>query len=320
MENWRPISLTSCIGKLFHSILSHRILQHSLDSHALDTSVQKGFLPHMNGTVEHTQVLCELLEHQRRHKRQYLLAQFDIKNAFGSIPHAVLLQSLKWASVSPILINYISALYKGASIQIKCAEGLTKSLEIGRGVLQGDTLSPILFNLAMELVLRFIRSSCPQYGITWDGKETSLKAFADDLSILTNTPKEMQIATNVLVKVLGGIGMKLNAKKCRIQHMAMTQDSGYMTRRPQIMIDATPIPQICDNGSTFLGMTLAPGAQYGKILFPKLRNRLRTWLRNIHVSSSAHDLPARLWIYNNGISPPYLPPSLLFCCQFMSDF
>ena len=133
MENWRPISLTSCIGKLFHSILSHRILQHSLDSHALDTSVQKGFLPHMNGTVEHTQVLCELIEHQRRHKRQYLLAQFDIKNAFGSIPHAVLLQSLKWARVSPILINYISALYKGASIQIKCAEGLTKSIEIGRG-------------------------------------------------------------------------------------------------------------------------------------------------------------------------------------------
>ena len=47
------------------------------------------------------------------------------------------------------------------------------------------------------------------------------------------------------------------------------------------------------------GMTLAPGAQQGKTLFLKLRTRLRAWLRNI--SSSAHDLPARLWIYNNGI-------------------
>ena len=56
MENWRPISLTSCLGKLFHSIISHRILHHALDSHAIDTSIQKGFLPHMNGTVEHTQV------------------------------------------------------------------------------------------------------------------------------------------------------------------------------------------------------------------------------------------------------------------------
>ena len=46
-------------------------------------------------------------------------------------------------------------------------------------------------------------------------------------------------------------------------------------------------------------MTLAPGAQQGKTLFLKLRTRLRAWLRNI--SSSAHDLPARLWIYNNGI-------------------
>ena len=192
MENWRPISLTSCLGKLFHSIISHRILHHALDSHAMDTSIQKGFLPHMKGTVEHTQVLCELLEYQRRHKRQYCLAQFDIKNAFGSVPHTVLLQALKWARVSPIIVQYIEQLYEKASIQIKCAEGLTKPIPIDRGVLQGDTLSPILYNLAMELVLRFVRSSCPQYGITWDDKETFLKAFADDLTIITNIPREMQ--------------------------------------------------------------------------------------------------------------------------------
>ena len=299
MENWRPISLTSCLGKLFHSIISHRILHHALDSHAIDTSIQKGFLPHMNGTVEHTQVLCELLEYQRRHKRQYCLAQFDIKNAFGSVPHTVLLQALKWARVSPIIVQYIEQLYEKASIQIKCAEGLTKPIPIDRGVLQGDTLSPILFNLAMELVLRFVRSSCPQYGITWDDKETFLKAFADDLTIITNTPREMQNATNVLVKGLSDIGMNLNVKKCRIQHMSMTQDSGYMTRRPQLTINGAPIPQICDKGSTFLGMTLAPGAQQGKNLFQKLRARLRMSLQNI--TNSAHDLPARLWIYNQGV-------------------
>ena len=81
--------------------------------------------------------------------------------------------------------------------------------------------------------------------------------------------------------------------------MAMTTDSGYMTRRPQILVDGAQIPHICDQGSTFLGMTLAPGAQQGNILFQKLRARIRTWLRNI--SNSAHELPARLWIYNNGI-------------------
>ena len=79
----------------------------------------------------------------------------------------------------------------------------------------------------------------------------------------------------------------------------MTQDSGYMTRRPQLTINGAPIPQICDKGSTFLGMTLAPGAQQGKNLFQKLRARLRMWLQNI--TNSAHDLPARLWIYNQGV-------------------
>ena len=74
---------------------------------------------------------------------------------------------------------------------------------------------------------------------------------------------------------------------------------GYMTRRPQILINHIPIPQICDAGSTFLGMTIAPGAQQSRALFMKLRPLINSWLRNI--DKSAHDLPSRLWIYQHAI-------------------
>ena len=123
-------------------------------------------------------------------------------------------------------------------------DGLSKPIECGREVLQGDTLSRMLFHLSMEPVLRFVRSSCPKYGITWNDSETILKAFADDLTIITNIPKEMQNATNVLVETLSSVGMRLNVQKCRIQHMVMTADSGYMTRRPQILIDSTNSPYL----------------------------------------------------------------------------
>ena len=207
LENWRPIGLTSFLGKLFHSIISHRVLAHVTSSGVIDTTIQKGFLPRVNGTIEHTQSLCELLEFQRRHKRQYCLGQFGLKNAFGALPHSVLFDALQWARISPRIVAYIRALYDGAPLQVKCAEGLTNHIPVQRGVLQGDTLSPVLFLIAMEVVLRFLRSSFPKYEIVWNDSETFLKAFADDLTMLTNTPEEMQNATNVLVRVLSMMGV-----------------------------------------------------------------------------------------------------------------
>ena len=298
LSNWRPISLTSCLGKLLHSIIGHKLLSHADSTGIIDTTIQKGFLPNVNGTIEHTQALCKLLDFQRQHKRQYCLGQFDLKNAFGSLPHSILFQVLQWAKVSPIIIEYVHSLYTSASLRVKCAEGLTNHIPVERGVLQGDTLSPVLFNLAMEVVLRYLRSSFPGYGITWGGQDSFLKAFADDLAVITKSPEEMQHVTNALVKVLARLGMRLNVQKCRLQYMAVA-DGGYKTHRPHIRAGGESIPHVCDKGSQFLGMTLAPGAQQGKVLFKSLRTQLRHWLTN--VSESAMDTPARLWVYNNVI-------------------
>ena len=298
VSNWRPISLTSCLGKLFHSIVSHRIQEHVTGSGVIDTTIQKGFLPGVNGCIEHTQALCELLDHQRQHKRQYCLGQYDLKNAFGSLPHYVLFSALEWARLPTNVITYIRALYTGASMQVKCAEGLTGDISITRGVLQGDTLSPVLFLIAMEVVLRYLRSSLPKYGIVWDTRETFIKAFADDLTLVTSTPDELQRATNVLHRVLTTMGLRLNVGKCRVQHMAVL-NGGYKTHRPRIVADGQVIPHICNKGSLFLGMTLAPGAQQGKVLFKTLQCKLRKWLGNI--TESAFDQAAKMWIYNNAI-------------------
>ena len=298
LSNWRPISLTSCLGKLLHSIIGHRILSHAVTTGIIDTTIQKGFLPNVNGTIEHTQSLCELLDFQRQHKRQYCLGQFDLKNAFGSLPHSILFQVLTWANVSPQIIAYIRSLYHDATIRIKCSEGLTQHIPVKRGVLQGDTLSPVLFNLAMEVVLRYLRSSFPSYGIKWGNQESFLKAFADDLAIITNSAEKMQHVTNALMNMLSRLGMRLNVPKCRLQHMSVAE-GGYKTHRPRILAYGESIPNVCDKGSQFLGMTLAPGTQQGKALFKSLLKQLRFWLNN--VSNSALDTPARLWAYNNVI-------------------
>ena len=80
-------------------------------------------------------------------------------------------------------------------------------------------------------------------GIVWNDTQSFLKAFADDVTIMTNTPGEMQQVTNALIKALGIMGLQLNVKKCRTQHMAV-HEGGYMTHRPRIMACGQPIPHI----------------------------------------------------------------------------
>jgi len=61
-SNFRPIALTSVVGKVFHKILSHRLEVYLRENGVIDTSVQKGFLSGVPGTFEHIYSLSAVME------------------------------------------------------------------------------------------------------------------------------------------------------------------------------------------------------------------------------------------------------------------
>ena len=89
----------------------------------------------------------------------------------------------------------------------------TDPFKVKTGVRQGCILSPILFCIAIEFVMR----SDPELasGIPWkgDGKKLSDLDFADDLCLINSTYEEMQRKTNTLRKQAAKIGLQINKKK-----------------------------------------------------------------------------------------------------------
>ena len=82
-ENFRPIALTSAVGKLFHSILSERLEQYILDNGVVDPSLQKSSLRGINGCVEHIFALQQIFSNVKEHSLPFSLSFIDLKNAFG---------------------------------------------------------------------------------------------------------------------------------------------------------------------------------------------------------------------------------------------
>ncbi|GFT09220.1 transposon TX1 uncharacterized 149 kDa protein, partial [Nephila pilipes] len=150
-ENWRPISLSSTIYKLFTKCLT-RTLQEWCETHGVISNCQKGFTP-FDGVVEHNFVIGQHMELARRSHSDIFLIWLDISNAFGSIPHEVLFRALSNHGIDPDFVDIIRDIYNNSFTQILSNEGPTEPIPLLCGVKQGCPLSGLLFNLSINHIL-----------------------------------------------------------------------------------------------------------------------------------------------------------------------
>ena len=149
-SNFRPIALSSCIGKLLNKIIATRMESFLLRSDIINPSTQKGFLRNLNGVVEHIHALNAILDQARERRLPLSITFLDLKNAFGSIPHDLITDMLQLVRIPEKISNYIRHCYRNMTAYIHNEEWTTSSFSITQGVFQGDTLSPVIFLLAFS--------------------------------------------------------------------------------------------------------------------------------------------------------------------------
>jgi hypothetical protein len=154
LPNWRPISLSNTIAKLYSSVLANRLGRWAARNDRI-SAAQKGFMP-VDGCCEHNFALQAAIADERRSRRQCCIAWLDLTNAFGSVLHETIFTSLQWAGLNEEAISVIRRLYAINTTNIRSHQGLTPENSIQAGVKKGCHLSPIIFNLTMELIIRAI--------------------------------------------------------------------------------------------------------------------------------------------------------------------
>ena len=220
-DNYRGISLSSVVSKTYNRMLLNRI-RPVLDP--LLRQSQNGFRQNRS-TVGQILALRRLLEGVRDHALAAVITFIDFRKAFDSIHRGRLIEILHAYGVPDKLVQAIGASYARTRAKVCSPDGETDYFDISAGVLQGDTLAPFLFIVALDYALR----------CAVDGREEELGFilvprrsrrahpvvvtdldFADDIALISDTAEkacELLLATERECK---NIGLHLNSKKTKV--------------------------------------------------------------------------------------------------------
>ncbi|CAM4607711.1 unnamed protein product [Caretta caretta] len=107
-------------------------------------------------------------------------------------------------------IQILQDLYKDCTTTICATDGETDAIPIRCGVKQGCPLSSIIFNLAMELLIRAVSSGLASFNL--HGKRISILAYADDLALVADSSESLQGMLDVANRATEWMGLCFNPK------------------------------------------------------------------------------------------------------------
>ena len=111
---------------------------------------------------------------------------------------------------------YLRNLYMGQEATVRTGHGTTDWLQIGKGVHQGCILSPRLFNLYAEYIMRNARLDKAQAGIKIAGRNINNLRYADDTTLMAESEEELKSLLMKVKEENEKVGLKLNIQKTKM--------------------------------------------------------------------------------------------------------
>ncbi len=212
LKNWRPISLLNVDYKICSKALSSRL------SLVLDKIVSPDQTCSVPGRSisSNLVMLRDMLDYIERTDEPGILISLDQEKAFDRVDRSFLMNLLQHFGFGPSFCKWISTLYHGANMQVMINGWLSGKIELQRGVRQGDSLSPMLYILCVEVLAAKIRNTPAIEGFLLPGargKCFKVGQYADDTTGFLKSLHSLRVLLDVISIYEKGSGAKLNRSK-----------------------------------------------------------------------------------------------------------
>ena len=161
-DNYRGISLLAVAGKVFTRIILNRI-QASLDRKLMEE--QAGFRSRRS-TMDQVFILKMVMERSREFNQPLHLCFIDLKKAYDSVNRTALWRVCRAYGLSQKIVRMLQLLYEDTSAQVRIEEDVSDSFIMETGVKQGCILSPILFNIYIDYIMKQVVQQANVQGVT----------------------------------------------------------------------------------------------------------------------------------------------------------
>ena len=214
-NNYRGISVTSCLGKLFTSLLQKRLGDY-LETNNLLSPNQGGFREGYR-TTDHIYILKTLINKYVYNRKTNLYVCFvDFKKAFDCINRNALLHKLQLKGIGGNFLALIKDMYSNTMYSCKFGNSYSDPFQANLGVKQGDSLSPTLFNVFIDDIINCFSDCTKADPVTLGQYKLNHLLYADDLVLMSESPSGLQHCINALDQYCATWGLDINTQKTKI--------------------------------------------------------------------------------------------------------
>ena len=183
--------------------------------------VQAGFRKG-RGTRDQIANICWIIEKGKEFHKNIYFCFIDYAKAFDCVDHNKMWKILKEMGIPDYLTCLLRNLYVGQEATVRTGHGTTDWFQIGKGVRQGCILSPCLFNLYADDIMRNTGLEEEQAGIKITGRNINKLRFADDTTLMAESEEELKSLLMKVKEESEKVGLKLKGQKTKIMATSPT--------------------------------------------------------------------------------------------------
>ena len=308
-QNYRPITCLNNIYKVLTKIMSERLHSHLINNDLFPYE-QRGCRKNTYGCKDHLLTSKALHQDCKENRKSMSLAWIDYSKAFDSIPHSWLAETLRIYKASPILQTFISKTMTTwrTDLHLMAGENSMKieDIQIRNGIYQGDSLSPLLFCIALFPLSSILDRTATGYRLKNESQKINHLLYVDDLKLIAKNDEELENQIKIVKQFSDDIRMNFGLEKCA----KATFRNGKLQSSLNIEIDKETTIQALDQQKAYkyLGIEEHDGIQncqmklkLTKEYYRRIRRILRTELNARNKITAITTLAVPVIQYSFGI-------------------
>ena len=206
-SSYRPITCLPLMWKLLTGVIADQIYAH-LDEEKLLPEEQKGYRKGSRGTNSLLYIDRAVIKEVKSRNKNLAMTWIDYKKAYDMIPHSWIIECLHLFGIAENIKSFLVNSMEKWKVMLCSGHSELGEFEIKQGMFQGDSLSPLVFVLALIPLSLMLRKAKAAYEFSESKEKINHLLFMDDLKMYSQSEKGLDSLVQTVRVFSEDVGME----------------------------------------------------------------------------------------------------------------